>query len=127
MSTTRYEHLLSLIAPSITKCSLRRETVGASERLSVILRYLFGGTSQIDLARMFRISPSCIGRIINETCVAIWNVLLEQITFAIHKMKLSGRQLQLNLKLNGTFPHCIRAMDGKHISLITRSHIPLYC
>ncbi|XP_065645435.1 uncharacterized protein LOC136075918 [Hydra vulgaris] len=50
MTPTKYEHLLSLIAPAITKSSLRRETIGASERLMVTLRYVFGGTSQIDLA-----------------------------------------------------------------------------
>ena len=72
--TPTKEHLLSLIAPAITKSSLRRETIGASKRLMV--RYIFGGTSQIDLAGMFRISPTSIGRIINETSIAIWTILL---------------------------------------------------
>ena len=53
MTPTKYEHLLSLIAPASTKSSLRRETIRASERLMVTLRYIFGGTSQIDLAGMF--------------------------------------------------------------------------
>ena len=113
MSTTRYEHILSLIAPSITKCALRRETVGASERLSVTLRYLFGGASHIDLAGMFRISPSCIGRIINETCVAIWNVLLEQNYIRYPQNEAEWKAVAAGRKWN--FPHCIGAMDGKHI------------
>ena len=52
MTSTNYEHLLSLIAPAITKSSLRRETIGASERLMVTLRYIYGDTSQRDLAGM---------------------------------------------------------------------------
>ena len=76
MTPTKYEHFLSLIAPAITKSSLRCETIGASEQLMVTLRYIFGGTSQIDLAGLFRMSPISIGRIINETSIAIWTILL---------------------------------------------------
>ena len=78
MTPTKYEELLQLVAPAITKCSIRRETIGPSERLTVTLKYIFAGTSQIDLAGMFRISPTTISRIIQETCSALWNILLAE-------------------------------------------------
>ena len=91
MTSTNYEHLLSLIAPAITKSSLRRETIGASERLMVTLRYIFGGTSQIDLAGMSLISQISIGRIINETSITILLCWLRNI-LAIQKTKMNGDQ-----------------------------------
>ena len=75
MTPTKYEHLLHLVAPAITKCSIRREAIGPSEILIVTLKYIFAGTSQVDLAGMFRISKTSISRIINETYVALWNIL----------------------------------------------------
>lgn len=71
MSPTKYEHLLGLVAPAITKSSIRHEAIGSSERLTVTSKFIFAGTSQIDLAGMFRISPTSICRIINETCIAL--------------------------------------------------------
>ena len=76
MTPMKYEHLLRRIAPAITMCSIRREAIGPRERLIVTLKYIFAGTSQVDLAGMFRISKTSISRIINETCVALWNILL---------------------------------------------------
>ena len=35
MTPTNYKHLLSLIAPTITKSSLRHKTIGVSEQLMV--------------------------------------------------------------------------------------------
>ena len=43
MNPTQYENLFKLIAPAITKSSIKREVIGPSERLSVILRYLSTG------------------------------------------------------------------------------------
>ena len=78
MTPTRYEHVLGIIAPYITKSSLKREAIGPSERLIVTLKYIFAGMSQVDLSGMYRISPTSIGRIINETCIAIWDLLVEK-------------------------------------------------
>ena len=90
MTPLKYEHLLSLIAPANTKSSHRRDTVGASERLMVTLRNIFGGTSQIDLACMFRISPISVGRIINETSIAIGLFCLRRNILAVQKAKMNG-------------------------------------
>lgn len=67
MTPTKYEDLLKLVAPKLTKDSLRRQVIGPSERLTVTLKYIFAGTSQVDLSGMFHISKTSISRIINET------------------------------------------------------------
>ena len=67
MNPTQYENLLKLIAPAITKSSIKREVIGHSERLSVTLRYLSTGDPHVSIGSSLRISPTSIGRIINET------------------------------------------------------------
>ena len=114
MTPTKYEHLLSLIAPAITKSSLRRETIRANARLMVTLRYIFGGTSQIDLAGMFRISPSSVGRIINETCIAIWTILPAKEYISYPKSEDEWKAIANEFEKKWNFSNCIGAIDGKH-------------
>ena len=54
MSPTQYEDLLKQIAPVIQKQSEKREPIGPSERLSVVLRYTFTGDSQKTIVSSFR-------------------------------------------------------------------------
>ena len=115
MTPTKYEQLLQLVAPAITKCSIRREAIGPSERLTVTLKYIFAGTSQIDLAGMFRISPTSISRIINETSSALWNCLLAEKYISHPENEIEWSAVANEFERKWNFPNCIGAMDGKHI------------
>ena len=53
ISHSKYEELLRLVAPFIRKCSLKRESIGPSERLSVTLHCLATGDSQTTIAMFF--------------------------------------------------------------------------
>ena len=75
MDTKLFEELFSCIALFIQKSSLRRLRATIQERLCVTLRYLCTGDSQITIGTSYRISPMTMGRIISETCQAIWYVL----------------------------------------------------
>ena len=77
MSTTKFEGLLSWVAPHITKSSMKREAVGPSERLCVALRYLATGDAQSTIALSYRLSPTTVTRILYETLPVIWTVLNE--------------------------------------------------
>ena len=55
-----------------------RESIGASERLAVTLRYCGTGDAQTTIAFSYRISPSTVCRIITETYDAIWTVLMRE-------------------------------------------------
>ena len=46
MTPERFDNLLLLVGPMLTKKSLSREPISASERLSVTLRFLATGDSQ---------------------------------------------------------------------------------
>ena len=60
MSPAKYEHILAKVAPSLQKCSKKRDPICPSERLSVTFRYLFGDDIQTTIAASFCISPSSI-------------------------------------------------------------------
>ena len=53
-----------------------QDPIGPSERLAVTLRYLVTGDAQCTLAASYRISPTTIGRVLSETCDALWVTLL---------------------------------------------------
>ena len=73
MSPSTFEELLSLVGPKISKeNTVMRDSVGPGERLAVTLRYLVTGDAQCTIAASYRMSPSTIGRIITETCSALW-------------------------------------------------------
>ena len=114
MSPTRYEHFLGMVAPLITKSSVKRETIGASERLSVTLRYLVTGDSQVTIATSFRISPTSIGRIINDTSEAIWITLKEKYMMAPQNEN-QWKVIASEFERKWNFNHCIGAIDGKHV------------
>ena len=71
MSPRRFKHLLTLIAPKITKKNKTtnyREPFLPDQRLSLTLRHLATGESQISLSLQYRIGRQTISKIIPETC-----------------------------------------------------------
>ena len=76
MSSERFEHLLRLVAPHISKKKTKlRNPIGLAERLYLTLRYLASGDSQQSQSFHFRIGKATVSKIINETCAAIWHCL----------------------------------------------------
>ena len=114
MNPTQYENLLKLIAPAITKSSIKREVIGPSERLSLTLRYLSTGDSHVTIGSSFRISPTGIGRIINETSLVIWNILMPiylQVPHTVEEWKKIANEFENKWQFN----HCVGAIDDKHV------------
>lgn len=101
MSPDRFEHLLSLVAPLITKKDTRmRKAIGPAERLSLILHYLAYGDSQQSNSFAYRIGRSTVSMIIRETCDAVWAVLHEEYLRPPTRAK-NGKKLQENFKVCG--------------------------
>ena len=71
MNPSRFEELLSWVAPSIKKCSKLRDVATPSERLCINLRYLATGDAQATIASCYRVSTPVVGRIILNT----WTIL----------------------------------------------------
>ena len=73
----KYEKLLCYVAPRITKSSIKRESISADQRMCITLRYLVTGDAKATIASSYRVGPATVGRIISETCSAIWSKLSE--------------------------------------------------
>ena len=78
MLPSKFDELLGYIAPVIQKKDTNmREAIGPAERLCVTLRYLVTGDSYVTIGTSYRMSPTSVHRIIQETCSAIWDVFVE--------------------------------------------------
>lgn len=76
MDEKTYLELLSMVTPIIKKeDTVMRKSISAHERLSVTLRFLATGRSYKDLKFSSVISPQALGKIIPETCQALYQVL----------------------------------------------------
>ena len=116
MSPDRFEHLLSLVDPSIKKSDTNfRKSIPAAEHLALTLRYLASGDSQQSLTFSFRISASTTSKILNETSAAIWENLTEYVRHPETEEDLL--RIGSEFKEIWNFEHCIRAIDGKHIAM----------
>ncbi|CAH1969493.1 unnamed protein product [Acanthoscelides obtectus] len=110
MNESVYNELLSLVSPLMKKKDTQMRTaICPHERLTATLRFLATGQPYECLKYSTRISPQSLGQIIPDTCVALYKVLQKYIKFSNSTEKW---------KEISNYPHCIGAMDGKHIDII---------
>ena len=94
-----FEILLGLVAPPINKKTRKkREPISVDWRLLVTLRYLSTGDAHTTIAAKYRVSPTTIGRIISETCNALWDKLKEaghiRTPSSVHAWKNIAREFE---------------------------------
>ena len=65
----------------------------------------------------YRISPTSISRIINETCEAIWTVMLSNDILKVPTTEDEWRQIAHDFESKWNFDHCVGAIDGKHVAM----------
>ena len=76
MSPERFEHLLTLVGPLISKKATKmRELISAAERLTLTLRMLASGDDQQSLAFSYSQGRTIVCHILRETCSTIWMAL----------------------------------------------------
>ena len=119
MSPERFEHLLSLIEPMVTKQTTTfREPISAGERLSMTIRFLATGESQQSLSFAYRIGKATVSKIIRETCDAIYTVLAPTYLRA-PKTKAEWLGIAKDFEELWNLPHMIGSIDGsKHIPMM---------
>ncbi|EZA49001.1 hypothetical protein X777_12852 [Ooceraea biroi] len=115
MSTEVFEQLLNIVGPFLNKHSVVRDPIPARTWLLVCLRYLASGDNMASIAYTFRIGTSTVSKIINETCDILWNSLRESVMPPINEESWLKIADEFERKWN--FPHCIGAIDGKHVIL----------
>ncbi|XP_039958802.1 protein ANTAGONIST OF LIKE HETEROCHROMATIN PROTEIN 1-like [Bactrocera tryoni] len=91
-----------------------RKTIPANERLAVTLRFLASGDSFKSLSVDFRIAPNTISIFVPEVCDAIYKALKNE-----YLQVPNNEQMWIDIAQKFSdkwnFPHCIGAVDGKHI------------
>lgn len=117
MSPERFEHLLSMIAPYITKKHCRsRMPISASERLCLCLRYLATGETQQSLSFSFRMGRATVSKIVKETCHAIWEGLQGKY-LKVPQTAEEWQKIGSDFETEWNFPNCLGALDGKHVCM----------
>ena len=115
MLPNRFEELLRIVSPLLVKNCRNREPVSPEQRLSVTLRHLVTGDSHTTIGMSYRLSPTTVGRIIQETCEAIWTVLMEQKYLKAPSTEQEWKEIAIGFEMKWNFPNCIGAIDGKHV------------
>ena len=117
MSPAAFDNLLSCVSPSITKQSTRlRKPISAGERLVVALQYMVTDDSMQTISFSFCLGQSTVCDIIGNTCEAIWETLSSEFVPA-PKNSDEWRKICDGFSSLWNFPHCVGAIDGKHIMI----------
>ena len=108
MSPESIDVLLRHVEPHISKeNTLFHESIPASTRFAVTLRYLASG---------FRLGRTTVSKIVRETCEAISKVL-SSIYLRSPSTEQEWKQIGNDFEEIWNLPHCIGAIDGKHIAI----------
>lgn len=121
MSIEMFHQLLSIVGPFLEKQIVVRDPIPARTRLLICLRYLASGDSMTSISYAFRVGVNSVSKIVFETCEILWNCLLESIIPPINEESWLRIANEFERKWN--FPHCIGAIDGKHIVIQVRLFI----
>ena len=117
MSKATFDQLLLMVSPFLRRRRYRsalRPQISPAEKLTITLRYLATGNSQVSLSFNFRVGRSTICNILKETCSAIWEVLrAEFVRPPSTPEEWNGISEQFTRLWN--FPNCVGAVDGKHV------------
>ena len=93
-----------------------REPISPAERLVLTLRFLASGDSQQSFWFSFRISRAAICTILSETYENLWEVLSSSYVRAPSTV-LEWKKIGKEFFDMWDMPHCIGAIDGKHITI----------
>eukprot|EP00112_Aurelia_sp_Birch-Aquarium-sp1_P006990 Seg1763.4 transcript_id=Seg1763.4/GoldUCD/mRNA.D3Y31 product="Protein ALP1-like" protein_id=Seg1763.4/GoldUCD/D3Y31 len=116
MSPVIYEELLWMVGMHLKKDDTKmRKSISAAERLTVCLRYLVTCDAQVTIAASYRMSPTVVGRIIDETCHVLWTVLNDKGYLKHPSTEQEWENVSKEFLQFWNFPNCVGAIDGKHI------------
>lgn len=76
------------------------------------------------LSYQYLLGITTVSNIIHETCQAIWDVLCPVVLKP--NMKAEWLAVSENFNEKCQFPHCIGALDGKHITIQVCINIQFY-
>lgn len=117
MDQGTFNNLVRLLEPTLQRQdTVMREAIPVGERLAITLRYLATGHTFSSLEYTFRVSRHSISRIVVETCEALY-AALQSNYLKVPSTEEEWNYIATRFEERWNFPHCIGALDGKHISI----------
>ncbi|CAH1979840.1 unnamed protein product [Acanthoscelides obtectus] len=121
MSIASFDELLNLCRNDLTKQdTIFRKSISAEEKLFVSLRYFASGCSLMELYYNYRLGHSTICTIIREVCSVICQY--QEQFIGLPKTENDWEKVARGFETIANFPHCIGAIDGKHMRVIKPMH-----
>ncbi|XP_069818349.1 uncharacterized protein [Dendropsophus ebraccatus] len=121
LSVAQFDNLLQIIAVDLTfQDTQMRKAISAEERLLITLRFLATGESYASLHFQFRVGVTTISGIVKCTCVVIWQKLQPRVMPS--PTEETWRQVAAGFQTVANFPHCLGAVDGKHVRVQQPPH-----
>lgn len=111
-----FQEILANIQPLIEKQFTHyRKPLEPGLKLAITLRYMATGDSYKSLSYGFRVAHNTISLLVPEVCQAIidkYYAILE-----LPKTEDAWKKIAEDFESRWNFPHCIGAIDGKHVSV----------
>lgn len=79
----------------------------------MLFRYLASENSMVSISFAFRIAHNTVSKIIKETCDVIWECLNNSVLLEPNQEAWLNIAEEFNKKWQ--LPHCVGAIDGKHV------------
>ena len=115
MNYEQFKELVCYIEQKIAKQPTQmRKPVSAAKRVALTVRFLATGETFCSLYFQFRISRKAVSYIIIEVCEAIFAVL-GPLYLKFLNSEADWRKIESSFREKWQFPHCLGAVDGKHL------------
>jgi hypothetical protein len=113
-----FQTLVDVVSSKIVKKSIKmRGAIPVAERVALTLRFLVTGASFRSLEYQFCISRRAISYIVFEVCEAIYSES-SGLSLTFPKSEDEWRQIEEQFSTKWNFPHCVGALDGKHVVML---------
>jgi len=116
MTPEVFQELLDRVGPRISKPRARRPALEAGLKLALTIRFLATGNSYKSLAFGFRVGPNTISLFIPQVCEAIIAEYGPEVLVTPRNPQ-EWRRITDTFKNRWNFPHCVGAIDGKHVAV----------
>ncbi|XDV18757.1 hypothetical protein PO909_024389 [Leuciscus waleckii] len=117
MTAEELNILLGMVGPLITKQHTQmRWAISPRERIAVTMRFLATGEMFSSLSFQYRVGVSTISEMVMETRAALYKVSLITNIYT-PSTEAEWRAIAHEFQCKWQFPHCLGALDGKHIRI----------
>ena len=112
-----YDEILERVRGRIRKqYTWYREPLEEGLKLAATLRHLVSGTKYSDMQYGWRVPENTLSVVVREVCQAICDEYADEVMTAPSNPD-AWRQLACGFYKRWNFPHCVAAIDGKHVAI----------